>query len=70
MLYDQKKGPTGQNMTDGSFKHYNLLINPIKIKRTLPEIEKFQKQNPISEDDLNNLIKQQELLIENVKQLK
>lgn len=41
-----------------------------KIKRTLPEIEKFQKQNPISEDDLNKLIKQQELLIENVKQLK
>jgi len=41
-----------------------------KIKRTLPEIEKFQKQNPISEDDLNKLIKQQELLIDNVKQLK
>lgn len=41
-----------------------------KIKRTLPEIEKFQKQNPISEDDLNKLIKQQELLIENVNQLK
>ncbi|ALR30397.1 hypothetical protein ATE47_07605 [Chryseobacterium sp. IHB B 17019] len=41
-----------------------------KIKRTLPEIEKYQNAHPLKTDSLNNFIKKQNQLLEELKKLK
>lgn len=38
-----------------------------KIKKTLPEIEKYQNQNPLKLEDLNQLISDQNQLLEKLK---
>ncbi|AZA76664.1 hypothetical protein EG347_03585 [Chryseobacterium sp. G0186] len=41
-----------------------------KIKKTLPEIEKYQNAHPLKTDNLNNIIKKQDKLLEELKNLK
>ena len=41
-----------------------------KIKKTLPEIEKYQKQNPLNLNDLDKLISEQNHLLDKLKNLK
>ena len=41
-----------------------------KIKKTLPEIEKYQKQNPLNLNDLDKMISEQNHLLDKLKNLK
>lgn len=41
-----------------------------KIKKTLPEIEKYQNAHPLKTDSLENFIKKQNLLLNELKNLK
>jgi len=41
-----------------------------KIKKTLPEIEKYQKAHPLKTDSLNNFINKQNQLLNELKNLK
>ena len=41
-----------------------------KIKKTLPEIEKYQNQNPLKLEELNNLLTDQNQLLEKLKNMK
>lgn len=40
-----------------------------KIKKTLPEIEKYQNQNPLNSKDLEKLVSEQNHLLEEIKKL-
>lgn len=44
--------------------------NAFKIRKTLPEIEKYQNTNPLKTDSLNDFINKQNKLIEEIKILK
>lgn len=44
--------------------------NVFKIRKTLPEIEKYQKAHPLKTDSLNNFIKKQNQLLIELKNLK
>ena len=41
-----------------------------KIKKTLPEIEKYQKQNSLNLNDLDKMISEQNHLLDKLKNLK
>lgn len=56
-------------VTINYFKLYNF-YNAFKIKTTLPEIEKYQNAHPLKTDSLNNFIKKQNQLLEELKKLK
>lgn len=45
----------------------NDFYNAFKIKKTLPEIEKYQNQNPLKLEELHQLISEQSQLIEQLK---
>ncbi|ANF52485.1 hypothetical protein A0O34_19035 [Chryseobacterium glaciei] len=44
--------------------------NAFKIKKTLPEIEKYQNAHPLKTDSLNNFINKQNQLLNELKNLK
>ncbi|WP_159436354.1 hypothetical protein [Chryseobacterium indoltheticum] len=48
----------------------NSLYNAFKIKKTLPEIEKYQNAHPLKTDSLNNFINKQNQLLNELKNLK
>lgn len=48
----------------------NSLYTAFKIKKTLPEIEKYQKAHPLKPDSLDQFINKQAKLIEELKKLK
>ncbi|MBK1896781.1 hypothetical protein [Chryseobacterium paridis] len=48
----------------------NDLYTIFKIKKTLPEIEKYQKAHPLKPDHLNGFINKQNQLLNEVKNLK
>ena len=45
----------------------NDYYNFFKIKKTLPEIEKYQKQNPLKLEELNKIVEDQNQLLEKLK---
>ena len=47
-------------------QHYDFF----KIRKTLPEIEKYQKQNPLKLEELKKIITDQNQLLEKLKNLK
>lgn len=44
--------------------------NSVKIRRTLPEIEKYQKAHPLKTDSLESLINKQNQLLDELKNMK
>jgi len=48
----------------------NDLYTVFKIKKTLPEIEKYQNAHPLKTDSLNNFINKQNQLLNELKNLK
>ncbi|WP_313091553.1 hypothetical protein [Chryseobacterium flavum] len=46
------------------------LYGAFKIRKTLPEIEKYQKAHPLKTDSLNQFINKQNQLLEELKKLK
>ena len=53
--------------------NYNKIFSfydAIKIRKTLPEIEKYQNANPLKIDSLENIIKKQNQLLVELKNLK
>lgn len=50
--------------------HLNNLYNAFKIKKTLPEIEKYQNAHPLKTDSLDHFINKQNKLIEELKNIK
>ena len=48
----------------------NDYYNFFKIKKTLPEIEKYQKQNPLKLEGLNKMLSDQNRLLEKLKNMK
>lgn len=48
----------------------NSFYDAFKIKKTLPEIEKYQKAHPLKTDSLDNFIKKQNALLNDLKNLK
>ncbi|AZA54978.1 hypothetical protein [Chryseobacterium sp. G0201] len=51
------------------YKLYSF-YNAFKIKKTLPEIEKYQNAHPLKTDSLNNFINKQNQLLNELKNLK
>ena len=48
----------------------NDYYNFFKIKKTLPEIEKYQNQNPLKLEELKKMVEDQKQLLEKLKNLK
>jgi len=48
----------------------NDFYTAFKIKKTLPEIEKYQNAHPLKTDSLNNFINKQNVLLNELKNLK
>lgn len=48
----------------------NSFYDIYKIKKTLPEIEKYQEAHPLETDSLNNFISKQNQLLDQLKNLK
>lgn len=48
----------------------NDYYNYFKIKKTLPEIEKYQNQNPLKLEELKKMVKDQNQLLEKLKNMK
>ncbi|SIS68567.1 hypothetical protein SAMN05421786_101994 [Chryseobacterium ureilyticum] len=48
----------------------NSLYTAFKIRKTLPEIEKYQKAHPLKTDSLDQFINKQNQLLEELKKLK
>lgn len=48
----------------------NDLYTVFKIRKTLPEIEKYQNAHPLKTDSLNNFINKQNQLLNEIKKLK
>ncbi|MDQ0594145.1 hypothetical protein QFZ37_002514 [Chryseobacterium ginsenosidimutans] len=53
-----------------NFIKLNSFYDAYKIKKTLPEIENYQETHPLETDSLNNLIKTQSQLLNELKNLK
>ena len=67
--FDLKKNKL-EELTKQVNLNYNKIYsfyNVIKIRKTLPEIEKYQKANPIKTDSLNNFINKQNQLLNELK---
>ncbi len=68
------KSNTELETFEKQFENNSLKIDEaytaFKIKKTLPEIEKYQNQNPLKLDDLYKLITEQNQLLEKIKKLK
>ncbi len=56
--------------TNINYSKLNSLYNAFKIKKTLPEIEKYQNAHPLKTDSLNNFINKQNQLLNELKNLK
>lgn len=52
-----------------NYKTYSF-YQALKIRRTLPEIEKYQKANPLKSDSLNQFINKQNQLLNELKNMK
>lgn len=55
---------------EDNLNRLNDLYTAFKIRKTLPEIEKYQKAHPLKPDSLGLLIRKQERLINELTQLK
>jgi len=53
-----------------NFIELNSFYDAYKIKKTLPEIEKYQDTHPLETDSLENFINKQNQLLEELKKLK
>jgi hypothetical protein len=53
-----------------NFIELNSFYDAYKIKKTLPEIEKYQDTHPLKTDSLENFINKQNQLLEELKKLK
>lgn len=55
-----------------NINHYKLygFYDAFKIRKTLPEIEKYQNAHPLKTDSLDNFIKKQHALLNDLKSLK
>ena len=47
-----------------------LYVYFFKIKKTLPEIEKYQNQNPLKIEELKKMVENQNQLLEKLKNMK
>jgi len=53
-----------------NFIELNSFYDAYKIKKTLPEIEKYQDTHPLKTDSLENFVNKQNQLLEELKKLK
>jgi hypothetical protein len=55
-----------------NYNHYRIyeFYDAFKIRKTLPEIEKYQNAHPLKTDSLNNFINKQNQLLNELKNLK
>ncbi|WBV57655.1 hypothetical protein PFY10_04235 [Chryseobacterium daecheongense] len=58
------------NQIDINEKKMNDLYTAFKIRKTLPEIEKYQQAHPLKTDQLNIFINKQNTLLKELKNLK
>ena len=58
------------NLVNTNEKKMNDLYTVFKIKKTIPEIEKYQNAHPLKSDHLNTFIKNQNKLLDELKNLK
>ncbi|WP_027379307.1 hypothetical protein [Chryseobacterium daeguense] len=70
--YDIKVKKLNNIKRQVNMNYYNLFgyYNAFKIRKTLPEIEKYQNEHPLKADSLENFIKKQNQLINELKNLK
>ncbi len=53
-----------------NMERINDLYTIFKIRKTLPEIEKYQNAHPLKTDSLENFVKKQNQLLNELKNLK
>lgn len=56
--------------SDSNIRTINQHYDFFKIKKTLPEIEKYQNQNPLKLEELNKIVEDQNQLLEKLKNMK